>query len=410
MRKARGTRGPVGQNPVDAEPIKLDEVTDLQDRLRAGVLAWQEVQDRLMATIRGGRAWQTKEWKQRRAELIKDHCEQCGSTDGPFTLQHFNQPPSIYDLVGGIVNRDRWEDWQAHYEANPEDPTPITRRRAACPRCGGISILERKTKTPRYRCNTQVKGTCHFEFDDPVEVDWIDTRATASRVQTGYKSRREAFNAQWDHEHVNEIARLYTAGMIQLLDAHTKYMRMEETATFCKRCAYLWDVKRVRLCETCGVGYHPHEQEQCDECAGLVKMVLCKVCQKERHNDRYETCYNCRQERAYDQVDSDFDTEDDESDLEERPLTPGEAQALTFHEAIAQRLLKDPALAKAALDRVQQRIAEGDASDVLVLWEFILGDWTPDMIARCMTEPTADWIEMRRESAFASLGDPAAAT
>jgi hypothetical protein len=300
MRKARGSRGPVSENPVAAEPLELEEIPQVQQQLRDGRVTWQQVHERLMATVRGGRVWQTKEWKRPRAELIKEYCDQCGSTEPPLTLQHFSHPPSIYDVVPSIVNRARWEAWQAHYEANPEDRTPITRRRPACPRCGGISLLERKTKTPRYRCNTQVRGTCHFEFDESIEVEWVDTRATAARVQAGHDQRRKAFNVEWDREHADEAHALYVDVMIQLLDAHAKYVRAEESATFCKRCAYLWDKKGVRLCATCGIGYHEISKEQCDECAGLVTMILCKVCNSHRHNICYETCYHCRPELGKD--------------------------------------------------------------------------------------------------------------
>jgi hypothetical protein len=295
MRKARQVVKQLPtENTVEAKPITLLEISELQAGLRLGTLAWQDVHNRVLATVRVGRMWQTKEWKARRAELIKNACEQCGSTKGPFTLQHFKRPGSIFDVVNQAVGPVRWAEWESHYAVEPEDKTPITRRRQACPQCRGISILERKTKTPRFRCTSRVKGVCNFEFDDPVEVDWVDARATAARVNGAYHRRRKAFNEKWDADHADEIEQLYVTAVIRLLDDYARYMRMDDTATFCKPCAYLWDVRGVRQCSECRVSYHPHGQDKCAECAGVVTMVVCKVCRKQRHNARYETCYDCR--------------------------------------------------------------------------------------------------------------------
>ena len=43
-------------------------------------------------------------------------------------------------------------------------------------------------------------------------------------------------------------------------------MSGEGTATFCKKCAFLWDVKEMRLCSSCEEHYHHFKYKTCFNC------------------------------------------------------------------------------------------------------------------------------------------------
>lgn len=105
---------------------------------------------------RGGKKtiWKGKAWRETRAKLLKDHCEQCGSTKPPFVLQHVG--------LGGPTSRER-----------------------------------------------QV-GSRTMSTED--------------------------------------------------------YVTGKGTKTFCKRCAFLWDMKGLRLCRECGKRFHAHRHQRCFEC------------------------------------------------------------------------------------------------------------------------------------------------
>lgn len=42
---------------------------------------------------RSSRSWNKAKWKNRRKKIIGDKCVNCGSTQGPFVLQHHWHPP-----------------------------------------------------------------------------------------------------------------------------------------------------------------------------------------------------------------------------------------------------------------------------------------------------------------------------
>lgn len=48
------------------------------------------------------KAWQTKEWKEKRAQKIGKVCETCGSDNPPLVLQHKWHPPSINSIYSEI--------------------------------------------------------------------------------------------------------------------------------------------------------------------------------------------------------------------------------------------------------------------------------------------------------------------
>ena len=46
--------------------------------------------------------WDTKEWREKRAKLIDDHCGACGTTEGPMVLQHTWHPTGLKRLEGQL--------------------------------------------------------------------------------------------------------------------------------------------------------------------------------------------------------------------------------------------------------------------------------------------------------------------
>ena len=96
------------------------------------------------------------EWRAPRDRLIKDECEQCGSTEPPFTLHHL---APIRDTLS-IPKLLREQHRQAALIAfNAGNPAPnATEERQACPRCQSPSLYSRKRLTPKWKCNGQRRG------------------------------------------------------------------------------------------------------------------------------------------------------------------------------------------------------------------------------------------------------------
>ena len=206
--------------------------------------------------------WQTKQWKEMRKQRIGDRCKQCGSTDGPFVLQHFSheqpEPPSKHTLVWELINE---------YGLYPGPPTI---QKAGCPECRRSSLSERRTKTPKWRC---IK--CHNEFDDPIFDDpiQVQVRSDSSAGKDEYNKwlgvRRDVYN-DFLAEHGDVVEQRYGAALAdyeaERQASDRKYMSGEGTATFCKKCAFLWDKKDMRLCANCKEHYHHFRYETCFNC------------------------------------------------------------------------------------------------------------------------------------------------
>ena len=202
--------------------------------------------------------WQTKEWREMRNRTIGDRCEQCGSTDGPFVLQHFShdrpKPPSKRDLV-----------WDMMREHGSYPPRPTVQRQA-CPQCNRCNLTERKKLKPKWRCIG-----CHHEFDDSIAVEMpINNRTEKGEYD---KYRQEVLFPAFDDfvdAHQDIVEQRYTATLAEYEQerraSYDTYISGEGTATFCRKCAFLWDVEGKRLCSQCNERYHPFKFKTCYDC------------------------------------------------------------------------------------------------------------------------------------------------
>jgi len=54
--------------------------------------------------------------------------------------------------------------------------------------------------------------------------------------------------------------------LIDAIREMNSYLTTYETFTFCTKCAYLWDKKKMQLCTICHRGYHKQKWSCCFEC------------------------------------------------------------------------------------------------------------------------------------------------
>ena len=78
-------------------------------------------------------------------------------------------------------------------------------------------------------------------------------------------------------EHGDVVDQIYGAALAdyeaERQASDSRYMSGEGTATFCKKCAFLWDVKGQLLCRKCRERYHDFSYETCFNCIPqLVKL------------------------------------------------------------------------------------------------------------------------------------------
>jgi hypothetical protein len=281
------------QTPLsEPAPLTAAECADLRTAVLEGAAGPKEVHERLIAALRGGRHWRTTEWNETRSRLIGRACEQCGSAEPPFTLQHLWHPERISDVEAHLRSEHRRAAWEAYQGEHALDElgdveVPTGPPRPCCPKCGGFNLSTR-VKTPFYRCATQRnKRKCDHAFDEPA-------LGVPTRIQTAANRQWDAFTAAYGRFYSEAgQEKFYRTAVAIALDEFAAYMAGEGTATFCKRCAYMWDKKGLRLCPECGDGWCELAVEHCRACEGSVRYVMCAECGVRRHSDRYPTCFEC---------------------------------------------------------------------------------------------------------------------
>lgn len=243
--------------------MNLVELEKVEKALRNDEISHVEAGEKIYGSTT--KPWQTEYWKKRRNELIKQTCEQCDSTKQPMVLQHMWQPSSyrnhvreIYALfleeekLKGNVSEVKEEEIRSYLDQ-------FTETKEACPSCGLRSLSKRKTMKPTFRC---VK--CSHEFDEPKVVPYhpiLGVAPSFKQVKQGMTNNRLQ-NYIWE-TFGDEIKK---RAILKGIEEHKRYMSLEDTKTFCKRCAFLWDKKRRKVCNICKDTLIPIEMHACYKC------------------------------------------------------------------------------------------------------------------------------------------------
>ncbi|MFF0828845.1 hypothetical protein ACFYU8_18530 [Brevibacillus sp. NPDC003359] len=207
--------------------------------------------------------WNTKEWQEIRQERIKDHCEQCKTKQEPFVLQHTrgSKPYQFFvkEKYQEIYNREIEKGMEYEVIKNEVELYLYENmeKRNVCPNCQSINIRERKTKAPKFACYK-----CYQEFDEPLsKEDYLRGGSTVEDIinKIGQQKIREMV---WD-QHGEEIR---TYAILKSIEEFERYMSCIDTVTFCKKCAFLWDKKGLKLCDRCSVKYHAIARDCCRDC------------------------------------------------------------------------------------------------------------------------------------------------
>lgn len=248
--------------------MNLIELEKIEEALRSDNITITEAGEKIYGSTT--KPWQTEYWKKKRNELIKDSCEQCGSTKPPMVLQHMWHPSSYRNHV-----RIAYESFLENEKLNGSLPgvkdeevqlylDQFTDTKESCPSCGVRSISKRKTMKPTYRC-----AKCYHEFDEPKMVPYhpkLGVAPSFNDLKRGMENKRLQ-DYIWEM-YGDEIRK---RAILQGIEEHKRYMSLEDTKTFCKRCAFLWDRKRRKVCDVCKETLIP------------IQMHACYNCQKDGH-------------------------------------------------------------------------------------------------------------------------------
>jgi ribosomal protein L37AE/L43A len=264
--------------------LSYKEIVELREKLANGEITQDRAKEFYWKDYKEGkRAWHTKDWKERRSEVIKDKCEICGSKE-TLTLQHRSHPKKYSDYEREVTKEyTRFfidsgttigkREFSEHIIKNYNyAPAPL------CPNCKSKHLSKRMIKIPQYLCTE-----CRIEFDEPIyktaeeliEIFYENEEAVEVRdkwfvskdkyrnqhnlSQVKYWLQREMAKAKYS-EPIGEEA------FLRFLDANIKYLSFEDTLTACRKCAYNFDLNNMELCPKCKEYYKGVQYPTCVQC------------------------------------------------------------------------------------------------------------------------------------------------
>jgi predicted RNA-binding Zn-ribbon protein involved in translation (DUF1610 family) len=221
------------------------EISVILDELQAGTITWEQALQRVTSLPK---VWQTAEWKERRAALIKDSCAVCATTKGPFVLQHLT-PTLTFKETCQVVKAWLREQLLPEVNAQLTDQEVAIHigsgePRQLCPHCGSLTIRHRPTIAPHYVCGKCGPGGAGFDqptagayYAKQRTTDHGAAMATAREFLASFHTvaKLREYDYQIQHE-----------ATVLSLKATLAYRSLADTATYCKSCAYKADQDLIR--------------------------------------------------------------------------------------------------------------------------------------------------------------------
>lgn len=263
--------------PSEPPPALLE----LRDKLISDAIEWQEARKKLRQ-FHGNRLWGSSHWKKFRQTLLANRCDQCGSAEQPLTLQHLRQPPPFSVLLRYSRNEHKRAFWFAFVESHPIPK--LTTLRRVCPHCGSLNIYYRKRLTPHWKCNSPY---CGLIIEEPAQATMPDRKALAPLKL----ERWMAFRQHYQNSFKQTSPEVGRNAVLAAIDCTLQYLSGADTVTHCRRCAFMWDKKGVKLCPVCHKNWTEIWTSTCYECNP--NYIVCSVCGEHRHHKNYSQCYKC---------------------------------------------------------------------------------------------------------------------
>lgn len=264
--------------------LTYSEVIKLRDKLVNGEISVAFAKEHYWKDFKeGNRSWYTKDWKERRGEVLKDKCQICGSKD-TLTLQHRSHPKEYNEYAKEVTREytkvfidsnplvDQHELREYIMEKYDYVPVPL------CPNCEDRFPNKRLKKLPRFYCKV-----CRYEFDEPkykLANELIDSfykneesLAVGDKCFVKKDTRIDGHNLSsvkyWllrDRTKTRDADSIAKKAFLLFLNDTIKYLSFEDTITTCRRCASNYDLHQLELCPVCKKNYKGIQFKSCIQC------------------------------------------------------------------------------------------------------------------------------------------------
>ena len=271
--------------------ITLEEIIILKNNLEKDIISTDIAKELYFSNLdMDKKSWHTKEWKERRKQVIKDKCEKCGGNE-ILTLLNLSRPEKYdkyylyaYNYFKDIFSNKNDTNYENLITRNDIiNYINITPREtfSMCPKCsGGYKLVKSRNKLV---CNR-----CKYEFDEPInkilpeyiddlysdfDPSIIDKPGNApgnrkvkhimlySYIRT--KLARNKFYEIFKEKYQNKIDK---KAMIDYLNANIDYLSLENTKTLCKKCSFSEKINGRDLCPVCKKNYKKLQYDTCVDC------------------------------------------------------------------------------------------------------------------------------------------------
>jgi len=271
--------------------ITYEEFINLREKLNKGEISPENIKEICSANLEDNiRSWHTKDWKERRKQIIKDTCEQCGrkedlvlknfSIPKKFSNYYFDSYMHFYNILReeNEYNFDSLaskEDIENYINNNPREIFTM------CPKCNGNYYSRRRE--PHLVCNR-----CKYEFNEPISKqlpEYVDDLYNNSPVQIIgnpanapgnkkikfimlYSEIRHMINKQKFKQIVKDKYQeeIDKKATLDYLEGQIKYLSFENTKTLCKKCAFNRSINEMDLCPVCNKNYKLLQYKTCVDC------------------------------------------------------------------------------------------------------------------------------------------------
>ncbi len=226
----------------------------VEQELLSDTITWREALDKL-EHIRKKKSWHSPEWKLERDNIIKGSCEQCDSSKPPMVLQHFTHPQTFGQILRQLSGRTNWLKYKQEYDRIIGQDLLVERK--ACPKCKSTNIgcMESTLTWNCYKCHAKGIG-------EPI-IKQIFTREGSKEM----KKRRQEHDVERWRSYQDIVGDKYgKQALIEQFKQNRDYLSLEDTKTFCKKCAFAWDKKGLRICIICKENWTSILNTRCSKC------------------------------------------------------------------------------------------------------------------------------------------------
>ncbi|EGA91399.1 hypothetical protein GPDM_00990 [Planococcus donghaensis MPA1U2] len=112
---------------------------------------------------------------------------------------------------------------------------------------------------PTFHC-----GKCHHELEEPIMLPYhqlLGIARTFNDVKESMKRKRIQEYIWGTYGPTSK-----KSATLKGIEEYKRYISMEDTMTFCKRCAFLWDKKGKKACEICKETLISLDTHDCYKC------------------------------------------------------------------------------------------------------------------------------------------------